>query len=237
MLPVPESYRACKLCSILCNTVIRQVGRVDGHSPCKPLSAFSFPARYPIACGSRSPLTGVCSSLGALTILAQLPGGYPRVLFCRSAPYTAIAAPPRADSYHPWAAKPPRLSNGLLSGSRPGWRTLLAGGLWGGAAVAGTGGPCGTVGIGVLPAAGTRGARWAGEARCCRPRAVRRAEGNLGVRAWRCAQSCVVRLSRATVMAIGQVALEAAFVCVRRGRAVSADDSKGADGGAAPEGG
>jgi len=32
--------------------------------------------------------------LGALTILAQLPGGYPRVLFCRSAPYTAIAAPP-----------------------------------------------------------------------------------------------------------------------------------------------
>jgi len=48
---------------------------------------------------------------------------------------------PRADSYHPWAAKPPRLSNGLLSGSRPGWRTLLAGGLWGGAAVAGTGGP------------------------------------------------------------------------------------------------
>jgi len=100
---------------------------------------------------------------------------------------------PRADSYHPWAAKPPRLSNGLLSGSRPGWRTLLAGGLWGGAAVAGTGGPCGTVGIGVLPAAGMRGARWAGEARCCRPRAVRRAEGNLGVRAWRYAQSCVVR--------------------------------------------
>ena len=175
--------------------------------------------------------------LGALTILAQLPGGYPRVLFCRSVPYTAIAAPPRADSYHPWAAKPPRLSNGLLSGSRPGWRTLLAGGLWGGAAVAGTGGPCGTVGIGVLPAAGMRGARWAGEARCCRPRAVRRAEGNLGVRAWRCAQSCEVRLSRATVMAIGQVPLEAAFVCVRRGRAVSADDSKGADGGAAPEGG
>jgi len=32
--------------------------------------------------------------LGALTILAQLPGGYPRVLFCRSVPYTAIAAPP-----------------------------------------------------------------------------------------------------------------------------------------------
>jgi len=26
---------------------------------------------------------------------------------------------PRADSYHPWAAKPPRLSNGLLSGIGP----------------------------------------------------------------------------------------------------------------------